>query len=31
METEKDAPIKVLVAEDTDSNYLLVYTLLKKE
>mgnify|MGYP000584631419 FL=1 len=31
METEKNAPIKVLVAEDTDSNYLLVYTLLKKE
>ena len=31
METEKDSPIKVLVAEDTDSNYLLVYTLLKKE
>lgn len=31
METEKNAPIKILVAEDTDSNYLLVYTLLKKE
>lgn len=31
METENKAPIKVLVAEDTDSNYLLVYTLLKRE
>lgn len=31
METEKNVPVKVLVAEDTDSNYLLVYTILKKE
>ncbi len=31
MEIENNVPIKVLVAEDTDSNYLLVYTLLKKE
>lgn len=31
METEKNDMVKVLVAEDTDSNYLLVYTLLKKE